>query len=282
MKSPDLIEVLVKAFAPVITLLASFLSLKLTKWLDAKIKDQELKQVVDKLNVVIPDVVKDIEQSFVSKEKSNSDKLTPEAACQAKNMAVEKVKQQIGERGMGEIKQALNISDSRANSLIASKVEARVFDLRSSISALLGIVLLGLTACHVSPIVTTATIIKTQESVVTAGDETVAKWYLGKHEICLKNGIVVRDSLKKDGTSEEIAKSTGLNTYTKCMENTTQAATKIADIIDIIRSKDKVAANVALSIARGEKPIEALGYATEEVIKLVQDLTKLINEAGVK
>jgi hypothetical protein len=282
MKASEVFLILIKAFAPLITLLSTYLSLMLTRWLDSKIKDQELKNIVDKLNVVIPDVVKDIEQSFVAKEKAITGvpKLSDEVAVTAKSMAVDKVKEQIGEKGMGEIKKAMSITDSKANSIIASKIEARVFDLRTTLCLIL-LPLLFIASCHVSPLVITTDVIKTQESVVKAGDEGVATWYMNKHEICLKNGIKIRDDLKRDGSSIEVAKSTGLETYNKCMENTTGAANKIADLIDLIRAKDRVAAGIALAVARKEKPIEALGYVTPEVIKLVEELTRVIREAGV-
>ena len=283
MRSSDFILTLIKVFAPLLTLLASYLSLKLTRWLDTKIKDQELKNIVGKLNIVIPDVVKDIEQSFVLKEKlsCNSNRLSDESAVTAKTMAVDRVKQQIGDKGMGEIKEILEISDSKANSLIASKVEARVFDLRKITTAILPFIFFMTMGCHTTPLSATAAIIKSQENLVRSTDSSVVTWYIGKDEICLKNGITSREYSKSNGKLEQEARADGLQTYNECMKNPTEIAMKIANLIDLIRSKDKVAANVALAVAKGERPVEAMGYVTIEVSKLISDLTKLLRDTGI-
>lgn len=286
MRSSELVTTLIKAFAPVITILASYLSLKLTKWLDTKIKDQELKNAIQKLNIVIPDVVKDIEQSFVQREKSisESNKLTDANAVAAKTMAVDRVKQQLGEKGMGEIKQVLDISDSKANSLIASKVEARVFDLRKSATAvvLALIFVLGMSACTAKAHVLAAGTIKANEAVVATADDSIARWYMVKHGDCLGLGQEVKKKSLSTGADDATSKKIALDAYNGCIKDTDIAAEKIADIIDVIRSKDKVAAGVALAVAKGEKPVEALGYVIPEVAKLIEDLTKLLKAVGVK
>lgn len=285
MKTQLLFEVF-KTISPLLTLLLVWIKIKLLQWLDTKIKDQRLKNTINKIDGIIQDVVKDVEQSYVQREKASvsSKTLSPDSAHYAKSLAMEKVVDQLGQAGLKEITKSLGLNKDKVDNLLSSKIESKIFDLRHTIPVVMLSLLfsMSISCASIKPITTTATIIKTQEDMVRLGDERVASWFLDQHKVCLEKGIKIRDDLIIDNTPEAEARAKGLVIYNGCIESPINKALKITEIIDLIRSKDKVAAGIALAVARKEKPIEALGYVLPDVLDLVKKLQELLKEYEVR
>ena len=285
MKTQLLFEVF-KTISPLLTLLLVWIKIKLLQWLDTKIKDQRLKNTINKIDGIIQDVVKDVEQSYVQREKASvsSKTLSPDSAHYAKSLAMEKVVDQLGQAGLKEITKSLGLNKDKVDNLLSSKIESKIFDLRHTIPVVMLSLLfsMSISCTSIKPITTTATIIKTQEDMVRLGDERVASWFLDQHKVCLEKGIKIRDDLIIDNTPEAEARAKGLVIYNGCIESPINKALKITEIIDLIRSKDKVAAGIALAVARKEKPIEALGYVLPDVLDLVKKLQELLKEYEVR
>lgn len=277
----EIFENLIQIVAPFVAFFLIWLKIKAIQWLNSKIKDQELKNTMNKVNNVIIDVVKEVEQQYASKERVQSiaGVLTPEAASKAKDLAVTTVVDQLGDKGMAEVKKVMDMNDSKANKLISSKIEAMVFDLKKVAIVLLPFMFISVMACSnlPKPVSVAAATIEAHSRLVTTSDDKTAEWYLTKDKKCLSEGIKTRDDeLQVNHKPVEEAKKAAKLIYDNCMIEANNTANRVVELVEAIRAKDKVAATVALAVARKEKPVEALGYVVPEVINLIKQLEDVV------
>lgn len=252
------IEIL-KAMIPLFALLVSYLGLKLNKYLTAKIKDEELKTTMTKVNSIILDVVKDVEQSYVKKEKADkhTEKLPTECAEIAKGIALDKAKFQLGDKLLKELKKK-NLTASEEE-FLKTKIEATIFDMRKAKIAILPFIFFFFVGC--TPATTlTANTIKAHDDIIRMADTSVAKWFTERSTECFKKGIEIKLAAK-DTT---VANNEGYEAYKSCIKHPTEVATEIADIIDDIRKDNKELAKVALDVAKRIRPDSDLGSVNEK------------------
>jgi hypothetical protein len=119
----------IKALSPAIVALIGWLGLLLEKWLRTKIKNEQVQGIMVRLNGVMVDAVKEVEQTYVT----NLDSITPDALTAAKDKALATVKAHLGDKGLAELKYVLGLEqDSAVERLLISVLEARVYDLKNN------------------------------------------------------------------------------------------------------------------------------------------------------
>jgi len=270
-----MIEIL-KALTPVFALFISYLGLKINKYLNAKIKDEELKVTMTKVNSIILDVVKDVEQSYVKKEKAESKtaSLSPESAETAKNLAFDKIKFQLGDKIMQDLKKKqLTASEDE---FIKTKIESNVFDMKKTTALLLPIVFFFFLGCsHIS---TVANTLKVHDDIVRTADNSVAKWFTDKSTECLQKGIKV----KAESKTPEKADQEGYVAYNTCIKHPSEIAMEIAEIIDEIRKDNKEKAKIALDVAKRTRPDTDLGDVNAKFSVLFKRLRYLVSSENIQ
>ena len=113
-----------KALSPVILALIGWIGLLIEKQIRAKIKNEALQNALSRLDTVIIDAVKEVQQTFVSGLK----KPTAEDFKKAKSMALATIETHLGKRGQEELKLILGLEDLYP--LINTKLEAHVLDIK--------------------------------------------------------------------------------------------------------------------------------------------------------
>lgn len=264
---------LLQAFMPAIGIFVSYLVLKLTKYIDVKTKDEDLKRAMSQMNNVVDDVVKNVERMFVEKQKVAKNYLTPQEAGTAKGIAINLIRDHLGP-AIDDTKKILNADDTQIDKILSTKIEAKLFDMKKIAPAL--VLILFLAGCGGG--LSIAKSIKNNELITSSIDEKVATWQLNKNEECIKQGVEARKVSKKPTVEQQ--RKDGLDWYLNCIKTTKETSEKIGDKIAEIRKIDKQLAEDALLVIQGIKvtpkntPIDALN--------LIKELSILVMEGGVK
>ena len=107
----------------------------LNKWagaVDQKVKNEYANDVLKRFGALVATVVKEVQQTVVDELKS-SDKWTKETAKEAKDAALNKLKEYLGVKGLKEVMDILGVSDgSLLDRLLSSFIEAEVKDISSA------------------------------------------------------------------------------------------------------------------------------------------------------
>lgn len=119
-----------------------------------------------------------------------------------------------------------------------------------------------------SPIKTTAITLKTEQELVTAKDSLTKEIVKKKSDECIKKALEIR-AISGSEKAKEFCNS--------CVKDTFDKAEKIANLIDVIRTKNKIAAEIALSVAKKDKPIEVLTSLVPEITDLAKQLKELVD-----
>ena len=90
----EIINILLSALGIIITGLASFVVVKLTSWIDTKVKDKKVAEILSTLNQLVFNSVSEVYQTFVETIK-NEGKFTTEAQTKALNMCLDKIKSKL-------------------------------------------------------------------------------------------------------------------------------------------------------------------------------------------
>jgi len=125
------LDLILKIVSPILLALLSWGSVKLTQLIKNKVKDEETKQVLLKLNDALFTAVKDVQQTIVSDLKAaNVDgKLTGEEIQDVKSKAIEKAKSFLGS-SISDMPGTLGMTQEEFEKYISSKLEAIVLDLK--------------------------------------------------------------------------------------------------------------------------------------------------------
>ncbi len=264
---------LLQAFMPAIGIFISYLVLKLTKYVEVKTKDEDLKRAMNQINNIVDDVVKNVERMFVEKQKVSKNYLTPQEAGTAKGIAINLIRDHLGS-SVDNTKRVLAVDDEQLDKIISTKIEAKLFDIKKLAPVMIFIIFLS--ACGGG--LSMAKSIKNNELITSSIDEKVATWQLNKNEECIKQGVEVRNKSKKPTLEQQ--RKDGLDSYLNCIKSTKEISEKIGDKIAEIRKIDKQLAEDALLVIQGIKvtpkstPIDALN--------LIKELSILVMEGGIK
>jgi hypothetical protein len=110
--------------SPVLVALMALATKKLHTWIDSKIKNEQVRGILDRLDDTAMTVVQEVEQTVVSKLDPSQPLGTN--AVNAKNAAIASLKTHLGQKGLDEAKQVLGIGDSDLEKVIVSFIEAKV------------------------------------------------------------------------------------------------------------------------------------------------------------
>ena len=127
--------------SPVLLAAVTWAAAKLAQLIRAKVQNEYLKGVLVRLDDAVFTAVKDLQQSVVEQIKavSTDGKITDDEKRQIKERAVATVKSHIGTKGLAEVAKILGLGGSALETLLSSKVEAAVHDLRQSADAATGV-----------------------------------------------------------------------------------------------------------------------------------------------
>lgn len=133
----------IHAFSPVLLAALSWLSLRIAALINAKVKNERLQGILSRLDDAVFAAVREVEQVYVSmlKTASQDGSLTSEERRQAKDSALQAARAYLGPRGLAELAKVLGMPEAEVDSVIGSRVESAVYNLRAQPTRVLGSVL---------------------------------------------------------------------------------------------------------------------------------------------
>lgn len=112
---------------PIVGLAVTWASLRLPQWIKAKVKNESVAGVLDRLSLLAFNVVQEVQQTFVS----NLENPTPEQLRLALDKALEALKAHLGPKGLQELKDVLGLDgDTAIERLIITFIESAVHSLK--------------------------------------------------------------------------------------------------------------------------------------------------------
>lgn len=111
-----------------------YLSKLLADFIKAKTKNEYLSNVFVRLNVAVLDVVKSIEQNVIKeiKQANQDGKISAEEKQAIRSIAINSVKSYLGVKGLTQLGKILGLDDNALDSMIETKIESAVLDLKKS------------------------------------------------------------------------------------------------------------------------------------------------------
>jgi hypothetical protein len=120
---------------PVVGLFVTWASMMLPAWIKAKVKNESVAGVLERLSMLAFTVVTEVQQTVVS---GLGEKATAEELKAARDRAIETLKTYLGPKGIKELMDVLGIKTSEAlDKLIITYIESAVHNLKTSKPALL-------------------------------------------------------------------------------------------------------------------------------------------------
>ena len=131
----DIHTLALKAFeilSPLILLLLAWIAARLATLIRAKTKNEYLRGTLLRLEDAVVAVVKELQQTVVNaiKRASADGVITPAEKEEIKKAAFDKIRSYLGMRGLSDLGRILGLDGAAVDGLIASKIEAAVYDLR--------------------------------------------------------------------------------------------------------------------------------------------------------
>jgi len=114
--------------APILVAVLAWLSARLTALISAKVKAEDLRNVLLRLNDTTFAVVREVFQNYVDAQKAEdpSHKLTEDQARTAKSIALDTLKAHLGTAGISEIGKTLGLPAYGVDRYLGTKIEAAV------------------------------------------------------------------------------------------------------------------------------------------------------------
>lgn len=119
-----------QVLAPVFLALLGLLAKKAHDLIAAKVKNETVKGILDRLDDTALTVVQEVEQTVVS--KLDPTKPLPDNGAAAKAAAIASLKTHLGQKGLDEIKTVLGVGDSALEQIIVSYIESKVHVVNNS------------------------------------------------------------------------------------------------------------------------------------------------------
>ena len=121
---------IVQELSPLIIVGLGLLGKKIHDLIAAKTKNEVLRGLLDRLDDAATAAVAEVEQTVVS--KWDPTKSTAENAIMAKEAAIDLVESHLGALGLAQLQHALRLSTEGVDTVIATRVEAKVQALHSN------------------------------------------------------------------------------------------------------------------------------------------------------
>ena len=121
-----LLNILSVATTAIVLPLFSFLGIKLTQWLNSKIKDEKAKALLEKTNGVVLDAVRSVFQTYVESLKASGS-----FDSQAQAIALGKAKAIIESELTEDLKRFIGESYGDVASWIGNAIEASIYKLKN-------------------------------------------------------------------------------------------------------------------------------------------------------
>jgi hypothetical protein len=119
----------VQVLSPVIVALLGLLAKKLVELIDARVKNETIRGILQRLDQVALAVVTEIQQTVVD----NLDPNAPKASLlKARDAAVANLKALLGKKGLDDIKRILGFGDQDLERLLTTFIESKVHELKTS------------------------------------------------------------------------------------------------------------------------------------------------------
>lgn len=114
---------------PVVGLIIMWASLRLPAWVKAKVQNESVAGVLERLMTLAFTVVQEVQQTFVS----NLNEPTTEQLTIARDKAIASLKAYLGPKGIEELKKVLGLDgDTAVERLIITFIESAVHNLKMS------------------------------------------------------------------------------------------------------------------------------------------------------
>jgi hypothetical protein len=125
----SVIEVLTPAIAALVAALVGLA----TKWLAARIGNEQAKRVLADLADEVDLVVREVEQTLVEKLKTarKDGKLTEAERADALKAALDTVKRNLGTRGVAMLQRATGLGETALEGYLRTRIEASIHGLRA-------------------------------------------------------------------------------------------------------------------------------------------------------
>jgi len=125
---------------PVLLAGLSWLSVKAAQLISVKVKNEQLKAVLLRLDDVVLAAVREAQQVLVDKLKATSadGTLTHDQGAQAKQVALDSAKSQLGATGLAEVGKTFGLESAAVDKLLSTRVEATVHRLKAQSRPTLG------------------------------------------------------------------------------------------------------------------------------------------------
>ncbi len=132
------IVVLLSVAAPLATFGIVWLGDKLGDLILHRVKNEQLRRLLLRLDDMVLTVVKELHQTVVAdlKAASADGRIDREERRRIKETAVRQVKTYLGAQGLEDLASSLGVWDMAVDDLIGSKIEATVHDLKTSAAAM--------------------------------------------------------------------------------------------------------------------------------------------------
>lgn len=111
--------------------LLGVLAVQGVRMLQAKIKREYLRNVLQRLQITAMDAVKETWQTYVSalaEGKANDGKLSQSEREEAKRRAIATIKAHLGAKGIRELLKVLGLDEAALDKLLGTQVESAVYD----------------------------------------------------------------------------------------------------------------------------------------------------------
>ena len=128
------IVILLSVVAPLATFGMIWLGDKLAGLIRNRVKNEQLRRLLLRLDDMVVTVVKELQQTVVAdlKAASADGRIDREERRRIKETAVRQVKTYLGAQGLEDLASSLGVWDMAVEDLIGSKIEASVHDLKAS------------------------------------------------------------------------------------------------------------------------------------------------------
>jgi len=110
---------------------------KVAKLVHAKAHNEAVDGVLARINDAVVAVVKELQQTLVADLKAEKGSLAPEDIALIHDHAMGKIRSFWGSQGLTGVMKVLGVDESALTSLLSSKIEAAVHDLKAKLPAAL-------------------------------------------------------------------------------------------------------------------------------------------------
>ena len=122
-----------EALSPVFLAVLSWLSLKVTQLVNAKVKNEHVSGVLRRLDDAVFVAVREVEQVAVAELKAASSDglLSAEDRRRVKGAALNAARSYLGYKGLLEVGKVLGLKNGELERIVEARVEAAVYELRN-------------------------------------------------------------------------------------------------------------------------------------------------------